>query len=591
MAVKSIKDDANMTGVNPDATSDPTVTTATTSSTTIINAVTPSKRSKQQGEEVFSPELLKMYYARLFPYSLLCKWLSYDPSFDKINKSTDSKGNGINKKIFSRREFSFTLEPVPGEEIYIRYQSFSDLEGLKSAVNHKQPRKIDIGAVFSHPPKDKNAFGGSSSKSTGFRPVQRELVFDIDLTDYDDVRRCGCSGAKICRVCWTFMTAALKILDQGLREDFGFKHIAWFYSGRRGIHAWVCDEKARNLSNEARSAVANYFEISLNKKNNESLLGSKSNSSATVHPMLTRAYDILEPYFFRYVLPGKSDDISNHNDDDSSASSEMIGGHGLLASRDAWEDLVLDTLPTVAKESVGQNLKKKWANPREADDLTPIEKWNTLLQHLRVKFDFPNSWPSSLSLDDADQVENSKSRGNNKNKRFKSNKYSSSNVDIDSLKVYMWPMEIVFKYTYPRLDINVSKMQNHLLKSPFCVHPKTGRVCVPINPSALDIDGGFDPFAVPTLAQLADELDEYHKNDNDGNNNKNAQEDDGNENDENNTETRKKNIVAPQHDWEKTSLKKYFEVFEKVFLQPLEKEWCREKRDFVEEQAATRGGI
>jgi len=95
----------------------------------------------------------------------------------------------------------------------------------------------------------------------------------------------------------------------------------------------------------------------------------------------------------------------------------------------------------------------------------------------------------------------------------------------------MWPMEIVFKYTYPRLDINVSKMQNHLLKSPFCVHPKTGRVCVPINPSALDIDGGFDPFAVPTLAQLADELDEYHKNDNDGNNNKNSQEDDGNKND------------------------------------------------------------
>ena len=57
------------------------------------------------------------------------------------------------------------------------------------------------------------------------------------------------------------MAAALKVLDQGLREDFGFQHIAWFYSGRRGIHAWVCDEEARNLSDEARSAVANYFEV------------------------------------------------------------------------------------------------------------------------------------------------------------------------------------------------------------------------------------------------------------------------------------------------------------------------------------------
>jgi DNA primase small subunit len=236
-------------------TTEPTFPEAT------VNAVTPSKK-RQDETEVFSPALLKMYYARLFPYSLLCKWLSYDSSFD--TKNTNSKP-AINdrKKVFSRREFSFTLEPMPGEEIYIRYQSFSDLEGLRSAINRRQPRKIDIGAVFSHPPKDKNAYGGgtNSSKNTGFRPVQRELVFDIDLTDYDDVRRCGCSGAQICSTCWTFMAAALKVLNQGLREDFGFEHIAWFYSGRRGIHAWVCDEEARNLSDEARSAVANYFEV------------------------------------------------------------------------------------------------------------------------------------------------------------------------------------------------------------------------------------------------------------------------------------------------------------------------------------------
>lgn len=193
-------------------------------------------------EVLFSPELLGMYYSRLFPFSLLYSWLSYDPSTSGA------------AKVFSHREFSFTID-VKGEDVYIRYQSFSDEAEFKAAVLQRRPNKIDIGAVFSHPPKDHKAI------TNGFKTQQRELVFDIDLTDYDEVRKCGCQGAKICGKCWRMMTMAVKVMDSGLREDFGFEHVAWFYSGRRGVHAWICDEDARSLTNEARSAIASYFEV------------------------------------------------------------------------------------------------------------------------------------------------------------------------------------------------------------------------------------------------------------------------------------------------------------------------------------------
>jgi DNA primase small subunit len=223
--------------IMPPATSDAMITDEP------VGVVEESSMAKKSNT-LFTPELLHMYYQRLFPYHFMHQWLCYDPS-----------NPGKTSKLFSRREFSFTIM-IDTEEIYIRYQSFNSEQEFKKAILDRKPVKIDIGAVFSHPPKD------HKSLQTGvFQTQQRELVFDIDLTDYDEIRKCGCSGASICNKCWKFMSMAIKVMEEGLREDFGFEHIAWFYSGRRGVHAWICDERARDLSNEARSAVASYFEV------------------------------------------------------------------------------------------------------------------------------------------------------------------------------------------------------------------------------------------------------------------------------------------------------------------------------------------
>ena len=111
--------------------------------------------------------------------------------------------------------------------------------------------------------------------------------------------------------------------------------------------------------------------------------------------------------------------------------------------------------------------------------------------------------------------------------------------------------EIVLQYTYPRLDVNVTKGLNHLLKSPFCVHPKTGRVCVPIDVDEID---RFDPMAVPTITDLCLEIDSYdrtHANSGGGGDDINTGGDD------------------EVKDCEKTSLVESLAVFKK-FLGPLE---------------------
>ena len=254
-------------------------------------------------------------------------------------------------------------------------------------------------------------------------------------------------------------------------------------------------------------------------------MGSDKNKGMTLssplHPALSRAYEILEPHFVNRVLPED--------------------GHGLLATRASWTKLLL-TLPKAAHPAASK-LEERWRSPR--DRSTPREKWIELKSEL-----------SSF-------VGGARGGGG----PSKAPKNVSS---IDRTRIEMWPVETVFRHAYPRLDINVSKMQNHLLKSPFCVHPKTGRVCVPIDPRDF---ATFDPFAVPTLADLMRELDEYDET----RRGEGAGGDGG------------KDAGVVAHEWQKTSLRGPFESFQRKFLVPLLNDERRAMREERERRAAVVG--
>ena len=72
---------------------------------------------RHQPQEEFSPELLRMYYDRIFPAQQMCRWLSYGSQHDEDTAT----------RLLPRREFSFTT----GDDVYIRYLSYDNADALR----------------------------------------------------------------------------------------------------------------------------------------------------------------------------------------------------------------------------------------------------------------------------------------------------------------------------------------------------------------------------------------------------------------------------------------------------------------------------
>ncbi|GAX75634.1 hypothetical protein CEUSTIGMA_g3078.t1 [Chlamydomonas eustigma] len=412
-----------------------------------------SSESKQTVQE-----LMRMYYGKLFPHQAMYRWLAY---------GNDSKHPQADAGFFQKREFCFTLDG----DIFVRYQSFKDGNDLKEALKARCPSKIDIGPVYSCNPQDRLKFGAS------FVPVERELVFDIDLTDYDEVRTCG-KGGHICTSCWPLMAVAVQIIDRGLRADFGFQNILWVYSGRRGIHCWVCDPSARKLTDEQRSCVANYFAVYKGHENDKAKLALGAGGAA-LHPAVQEAVDMLMPNWEANILPKQR----------------------LLED----ESMCQSVLKYVPDQELAKSVLEQWNAPLPTSLAKKMSGLDINVQRWRM-------------LQNAVALKISEVK-----------KQSALHKQLSRCLI-----EIVLAFSYPRLDMEVSKKMNHLLKAPFCVHPKTGKVCVPIDPQhAFD----FDPEGVPTVHTLLKELEQIQ------------------------------DAVGDQSElWKKTAMAEFVKLFQEAFL-------------------------
>ena len=81
------------------------------------------------------------------------------------------------------------------------------------------------------------------------------------------------------------MVVAVKVVTRALREDFDLNNLLWVFSGRRGIHCWVSDKEALNMTNEQRSAIAEYLSVYVGNE----MTGGTASLTYPLHPSLEEA--------------------------------------------------------------------------------------------------------------------------------------------------------------------------------------------------------------------------------------------------------------------------------------------------------------
>ncbi|EPY19568.1 DNA primase small subunit [Strigomonas culicis] len=181
------------------------------------------------------------------------------------------------------------------------------------------------------------------------------------MSDYDNVRSC-CTGKQICTHCWTWMSCAAHVLRSVLEEDFGFQYILPVYSGRRGVHLWVCDRRARGLHDDERSALVGYLTV-VAPKTLRSATVSDLGAHRAIHPTIRHLLrEHMEPAFAKLFLHSGTDNPNN------------------VATNPKAAAIVYEAITAVLKAARSESLSR--FTTRMAYSPGNVLDWSTVLQAL-----------------------------------------------------------------------------------------------------------------------------------------------------------------------------------------------------------------
>lgn len=334
----------------------------------------------------------------------------------------------------------------------------------------KTPLKVDAGAIWNRKPE----------KESTAKTIERELIFDFDMNDYDDVRTC-CEGKKVCLKCWKLLVVAVEIIEQVLTEDFDFHQLMFVFSGGRGLHIWVCDQRACQLRDPVRKAIVDYLELVTGNEKAASLLSDHvlmkvedNNVWKFKHGEDSRTE--VKQYYMQHYLTAH---VERSLKVLSSSFLEVMTDQEVFALDDRREfkhqkciDLMLKIM-NHRSPKLKEKVEGRWYRSRGSP---PKEMFGEMEEEI-VRFEM------SLTVEDYG---------------------AGRQPDSKMHRISFIEEEIMLSFLYPRMDYNVSTMQNHLLKLPFSVHPSSKRISIPLFKRQMR---DFDPEKCVKIEDLLKDLD------------------------------------------------------------------------------------
>ncbi len=230
--------------------------------------------------------LFDLYYKNLFPHDLIINYLY------NIEIGLDNREYAIN---------------YLNNNYFTRYISITNNNDYINKIANKNVSRIEIGPIY------ETNINLRLFDKNNLKPYGKELVLDLDISDYKDVLNCTCPNENIiCKNCILLFKYNIKIINLILIDNYKINQFFWLFSGKKGFHCIIYDELIFTKNEKFREKFIQIFENYRTIKliNDIDYIKDKFLFKKNVKRKIKKYYDILNS---RDIIKSKNLNNNNNN--------------------------------------------------------------------------------------------------------------------------------------------------------------------------------------------------------------------------------------------------------------------------------------